>query len=451
MQNARSFTVKPYTTDFAASKVEFSYTIELEDSSVQEYRESLQFPATPEQWTQIPTSLLESLLQSISLALGTSYWKMHCAPQIIIEGFSLSYEQSVFWNTLYTKGLGEFFYKNKIDYRDLIQFPFVAAAPAPSTPFKRSDRSLVPLGGGKDSLVTVELMKKNNKEFDLYSLSTSEIQKNTSNIVGKPMQIVTRKIDLEMARLSKSGQVHNGHIPISSIYMFVGLLEATLCDYRYVIFSNESSSNIGNVEYLGHGVNHQWSKSKEFEMLARKYIADFITPDIQTFSLLRPLSELEIVHRFTEHPQYFNSFSSCNRNFVVTSEKPESIEHAYWCGECPKCAFVFACLTAFLPKDVVVKIVGKDMYADKELLSLYKELLGLEAFKPFECVGEPDEVRLAMYRAYQTQKYHDEPIMQMFEDRIMPTHMNDVEELEKTLLSVGDTSTIPDAFKNTLS
>jgi hypothetical protein len=214
-----------------------------------------------------------------------------------------------------------------------------------------------------------------------------------------------------------------------------------------VAFANERSAASGNVEYLGMQVNHQWSKSLACEMRFRDYIHTFVTPDITPFSLLRPFDEIEIVRRFTKYPEYFGKVSSCNRNFSIASPRPETSNRAYWCGECPKCAFVFSCLAAFLPKETVVGIVGKNLFADASLLPLYRELLGIEAFKPFECVGTADETTVAFHRASQSHAYDEDVVMKMFQSDVLPTISN-IAELEQRVFTRGDLSTIPAPFQS---
>ena len=76
---------------------------------------------------EIPTSisqgLLEKILHGLHLMLGISYYKMFCSKKIIVP-YLLTNEQADFWNTVYTKGLGEFFYRNQIDFHGLINFPY---------------------------------------------------------------------------------------------------------------------------------------------------------------------------------------------------------------------------------------------------------------------------------------------------------------------------------------
>lgn len=53
-------------------------------------------------------------------------------------------------------------------------------------------------------------------------------------------------------------------------------------------------------------------------------------------------------------------------------------------------------LSPFLQKEERVKIFGKDLFDDKELMVYLKELTGINPDKPFECVGTVDEVNASL-------------------------------------------------------
>lgn len=434
IQKATRFIFEGYARATASQAMVFSYVTELESGERLRHEERLLFPKTThEQWDAIPGPLLERLLQTLHLLLGVSYWKMHCAPQIEIHGYTLTRSQADFWNTIYTKGLGEFFFKNQIDYRGLVNFPFTEAGAPEAIVFPRAHRSLLPIGGGKDSIVSLEWMKEHNKPFVLFSLKSADVQRDLATKTGKEYLTVDRVLDPDMLTRTQNGEAYNGHLPISSVYAFVGVLVAALQDFDTIVFSNERSADIGNVEYLGQEINHQWSKSLEAEEMIKSYVHTYLTPSITPFSLLRNLYEIEIVRRFSLYPEYFHSFSSCNRNFATSAPTPERKGHAYWCGVCPKCAFVFACLAAFLPKATVIDIFGKNLFGDATLVPLYKSLLGIESFKPFECVGTPDEMKLALYRAHAKGEYASDVVMMLFADMVLPGIAN-IQTLEQELL-----------------
>ncbi len=378
----------------AISGFEFTYRVEAGEKEYT-FTDNLIIPG-PEvhyYWSKVPEQIQKSLLDSLHLMLGVQYWSMFATEKIEIESTELTALQASFWDTVYTKGLGEFFYVNQIDWRGLVKFPYTQTVGVSLEPYQRGSRSLLAFGGGKDSIVAAEMLKQKGEDFSLFSLGAAAVQVAAAEIVGKKLTTPRRRMDPMALSLLRDKEVYSGHIPYTAIYTFTGLLMAILFDFSRLVFANENSADEGSLEYLGMQVNHQWSKSSEFETLVKKYVADFVTKDVEVYSLLRPYSELEITKKFVDFRQYHHTFSSCNANFapgIKSSTAP------YWCGHCAKCAFVFTALAAYMPKDEVVSIVGKDMFADESLLPIFEQLAGLRDFKPFECVGTKEEMHLAV-------------------------------------------------------
>ncbi|QQG44830.1 MAG: hypothetical protein HYW86_02870 [Candidatus Roizmanbacteria bacterium] len=440
------FEFSSYELSYDRQIIKFHYKLGIKDKEPLEFIETITLPVPIAD--SIPKVLINSLLQNLHLMLGISYWKIFCQKNIRISSYSLTKEQAEFWNTVYTKGLGEFFYRNEINFKGLVNFPYSENANAVSINFERQNRSLVGLGGGKDSLVTIELLKEKYKRITAFILETQRpypLIQGLINNIGIDSLTIKRQLDPQLFEANKMGGAYNGHVPISAIYAFVGLLAAVVYDYRYVIVSNEKSANIGNVEYFGQIINHQWSKSEEFERLFQNYTKQFVTPNVYYFSLIRPLSEMKVTEIFSKYDKYFKIFSSCNNNFRVGITLGLSV-HQKWCGSCPKCAFVFSMMAAFLPKTKLVEIFGRNLFADQSLMNMYKDLLGIGDIKPFECVGTFEESKAAFYKAYLNKEYEKDAVMQMFEKEVLP-NINNPDELIKKVLSTGNSSMIPEEFK----
>jgi UDP-N-acetyl-alpha-D-muramoyl-L-alanyl-L-glutamate epimerase len=374
-----------------------------------DFTEKISFPPIE---NNIPEVVVKSLLDNLMLILGISYWKLYCPKEIIIESNFLNKEQAEFWNTVYTKGLGEFFYKNKIDFRDLLRFPFNENAKATSINFPRQDRILLGIGGGKDSIVVSEMLKAQKKDFDILT-GEEKIKQEVSIALGKNPIVFKRELDPKLFELNKEKEAYNGHIPVSAVYAFFGIMACIFYDYKTFMVGNEKSANYGNVEYLGEIVNHQWSKSEEFEKIFNEYLKKFITPSIEYFSPLRQMTELQVVEEFVKYPQYFNIFSSCNKNFKILKQV-QNDKSRRWCGECPKCLFVFICLAAFLPKIEVLNIFGKNLLEEKNLIPLFEELIGKKNFKPFECVGTQEEVKEAISKIFEKGEFNETILMKHY-------------------------------------
>lgn len=381
------------------------------------FTEELQFPTEIDAPTLevIPEAILNTITAALHLILGISYWKAYAARSIDTGSYQLSPDEAAFWTQLYTIGMGEFFYRNRLDYRDYLAFPSNPDCARQCYTHPRRPRALTGIGGGKDSVVAVELLKKADVEQAGLQVEQFGQASTTDELVaamGIPGFKIVRRMDEQLRSLPNA---YNGHIPISAVYAFIGVAAAILYDYKYVVVANEHSANEGNVDYLGSTINHQWSKTIGFERMFRSYVRRSLTPDVEYFSLLRPLSELKIVELFTRYPRYFKIFTSCNRNFRMTSR---SESRTKWCGSCPKCAFAFLLLAAHLDEKTVLEIFGKNLFADTALIPVYRELAGLAGHKPFDCVGTYDEARAALAMVHAKDSFVGTPVRALYEQEI---------------------------------
>lgn len=391
---ATAFVFRDCRFDARTGRATFRYRIEFRGRAPLDFTETLDLPVGER---PLPPAAVRRFLEPLHLILGISYFKLYCPPVIKLAK-PLAPEQAEFWNTVYRKGLGEFLYRNKLDPRKLAKFP-TSRRVRPAAPVRVAVReeALLGIGGGKDSIVAAELL--NGYPFATYAPFLLETQlpepiaREVAEAMGRPATIVRRTLDAKI--FEKQAGSYNGHIPISTVFALVGAFAAALTGRRYIIVGNERSSDEGNVIWRGLPVNHQWSKSAEFESLLQDYLRRFVTPDVVYFSLLRSFFELRIVSEFVKHPRWFKLFTSCNRNVRIHLDRPAT----RWCGECPKCAFGYLLLAAFLPKKRLVGIFGRDLLNDAALLSLYRDLLGYGKMKPFDCVGTFEEARAALHLA----------------------------------------------------
>ncbi|MEE4258523.1 MAG: UDP-N-acetylmuramoyl-L-alanine--D-glutamate ligase [Bacteroidales bacterium] len=322
-----------------------------------------------------------------------SYWKLTCSPTLIIEPHRLSDEQMNWWKKLYYHGLGEFFYLNGINPNkdDFVNIPSKGNVLQPLSNNLSGEKVIVPIGGGKDSIVTLKLLKGTDFQLIPMVLNPREASVRTIETAGFVMDtsiVVERTLDPLMLELNTRGFL-NGHTPFSALLAFVNVLAAVASGAKYVALSNENSANQSTVP--GSDINHQYSKSFEFERDFAFYSKKYVHPDLVYFSFLRPLNELQIGKLFSSFSEHFSGFRSCN----VGSKEDK------WCGKCPKCLFTFIILSPFVPGDQLYQIFGKDMLNDAELKPIFDELTGKSPVKPFECVGTPDEIKAALDRSYE--------------------------------------------------
>ncbi|MEK9155137.1 MAG: endonuclease domain-containing protein [Patescibacteria group bacterium] len=447
--DAKQFTFRSYTFDRATGAVTLTYAI-----ADEEFVERVVFPIPS---TGIPEGIDEALdraLFAMHLIAGVSYYKAKLPPEIVVESGSLTNDQAEFWNKLYTLGLGEFFYRNELDFRGYVKFP-VTETPSSSPlvrgrdsgsgdvppPYQGGARGgLVPIGGGKDSLVAIEMLDAANIPFDLVMFGNHARIRDVASEVGKPLLSIARTIDPKLIELNKAG-AWNGHVPITAYVGIASVITAMLHGRKDVIFANERSANSGNAEFEGVMINHQYSKSLEAERDLQSYLASFVSPDIRLFSVLRPLSELDIARRFAQNGKYFGVFSSCNKNYKQGGVPSVT----RWCGKCPKCAFVFVMLGAFIPRRRMVEMFGEDLLMRDDLLSMYKDLTGYGAMKPFECVGEFEEVIAAFALIHGRGEYDDSPIMRWFVNDVMNTR-RDIDALIDRVLAVSSEHAMPEEY-----
>jgi hypothetical protein len=357
---------------------------------------------------KLPESSLQNLAFHIGMIELISYWKLSCAPQVIIRPHKLTEAQLAFWKKLYYQGMGEFFYVNGItvsqeDYLHLISEGI--ALKAVEQDF--TDGVLVPVGGGKDSVVSLELLKGEERAIPLI-INPRPASSRCAAVAGfeeDQTAVVWRQLDPLMLELNQQGFL-NGHTPFSALLAFVSLLIAAETGCRHIALSNESSASEATVP--GTDINHQYSKSFDFEQDFRAYVTSYIHPQLNYFSLLRPLNELQIAERFSLHTAYHRVFKSCN-----VGSKTDS-----WCGQCPKCLFTWIVLSPFLGSKELEKIFGKPMEDDSTLIDVLESLAGQTAAKPFECVGTIDEVQAVLnwHRGKET-AFAGSPLLRLYFDR----------------------------------
>ena len=346
--------------------------------------------------------LMQDMIFSLGMVELISYWKIACPPTVTVEAGRLNQDQIDWWKDLYFNGLGEFFYVNGIKEADPNHFMDIQCAgqlKAPCTDqYKerheecgvetvgKGNGVLVPIGGGKDSAVTLELLRLAGKPVCAYIINPRGATIHTTEVAGLDAAHVIsakRTLDSNMLELNCQGYL-NGHTPFSALVAFSGIIAARMHGLTMVALSNESSANESTVQ--GSTVNHQYSKSFKFEEDFHYYQTTYLKGSAYYFSMLRPLSEFQIARFFAGQKQYHGIFRSCNAGSKTDS----------WCGHCPKCLFVYLILSPFLKSQEVRDIFGRNMLDDWDMKETLDQLIGIEEEKPFECVGSRDEINTAI-------------------------------------------------------
>ena len=314
---------------------------------------------------------------------------------------------------MYLHGLGEFAYRNGLDLHGRIRFPSDAAAAAPAPALGLRRHALVAIGGGKDSLVSIEALRAAGIDQTVAWIGGSQLIAACAARTELPTLNIQRQLAPELFEYNRQG-AYNGHIPVTAINSAILAFAAVVLDADHVVFSNERSASYGSlIEGTGE-VNHQWSKGWAFEQAFAAHLAREVAADLRYYSLLRPLSELAVARQFAKIDRYDAWFSSCNRNFHLLGERPTS----RWCGVCPKCHFVFLALAPFMPKPRLVGIFGRNLLDDAAQVPGYDALMEYRDHKPFECVGEARESRAAMAALAARPEWREDAVVARFRTEI---------------------------------
>jgi len=338
----------------------------------------------------LPNATIDRLVFHFGLALLVSYWKCACPPRIVIEAGALNVRQVAWWKRLYFHGLGEFFFLNgiaaELDSFVEIEAP-MAPAHGPEAVDVRPGSTLIPVGGGKDSAVTLELLRDRlgNAYFAINPIPAALNCLRLADPELSRLVTLTYRMEPKLLELNDAGYL-NGHTPFSALVAVGATLAAAAIGAEHIALSNEASANEGNATIGGVTVNHQYSKSLAFERDFRDYNERWLAPGLNYFSLLRPLSEIQVARAFADCSHYHPVFNSCNRGG----------RRDQWCGRCAKCLFTYVMLAPYLGIERLRLVFGEDLLNRIELREPLRALLNLDgAVKPFDCVGTPAEVRLA--------------------------------------------------------
>ena len=368
--------------------------------------EVIRFPHAPWPPEASRQAAFEQALRLLHLVAGVSYYKAGLSHEMRFAQQPPDPELARFLTELYVQGLAEFAYVNQVDVCSRISFP-ATGTPAIAHDLILPARALLAIGGGKDSLVGLRLLQQAGIEVQPVCVGQSTLIGDTVKAAGLPLLRIERTLAPELAEMNRAG-AWNGHVPVTAIHSAILLCASVLYGFAYVVFSNERSADEATLVLSdGTAVNHQYSKSSDFETGLRELIAAQISPDIEYFSILRPFSELEIVRRFCQLSEFHSVYSSCNRNFHLDGVRIEG----RWCLDCPKCRFAALSLALFLAPGQVVAIMGGDLLDRDDQADGFRALCGLGRDKPFECVGEAGESRAAVAALAASDDWRDHAVV----------------------------------------
>ncbi|WIN00757.1 hypothetical protein ACTOB_001891 [Actinoplanes oblitus] len=347
------------------------------------FTETITFPVAAR---EVPDAF-RRVLDLLHVVAGVSYYKVGAPPRVLAPE-PVAPAVAAWFTRIYTDGLAEYAYRNQLPHVLELTVETLGELP-PATPVEVTGRPLSAVGGGKDSIVTLEILRAAGLDPVPFSVNPNPVIENVNAASGLPALAARRRLDPRLFELNKAGAL-NGHIPVTAINSLIAIATAVWHGLGPVVMSNERSASDPNLIWNGHEVNHQWSKGVLAEGLLRDAVTAHTGLMDPYFSLLRTLSELHIAQLFAGHTAYDDVVTSCNKAFKLHDPT------ARWCGDCPKCRFVFLAMAPHMPRERLAHIFGHDLFADESQVQGFKELLGVDGHKPFECVGEAEECLVAL-------------------------------------------------------
>lgn len=395
------------------------------------------------------TPAIQNTLRALHIALGVSYYKAYIPPEII-HPYGMGSGEADFWNTVFEHGLGEFLYTNKLSADRLAHFQQQEGheQPAPSTEQLQAT-AMLGVGGGKDSIVAGELLKKLNTPTTGFVLATLTNRGQTQAVVekmGVDLSAVERRLDPQILQINAMPGAYNGHVPISLIFALVGCLLALQNSSMYVVVANEASASIPHVTTSDGSVNHQWSKSFAFETLFQAYVHEHISPQLQYVSLIRQLSSVAVAKLFAKFPDYFETFTSDNSLFKI---KPEQREHPRWSSDSPKSLSSYILLAPWMSDDDLLRAFGRDFLDKQDSEDMLLALLGAADNVVLDCVGTPAELVLSLSLLNQQNRAQDSQLMRTAKDRGLLL-AQDTDNTLATHLALSDEHALPPQLQQQL-
>lgn len=384
------FIFENFSFDQQTQTAHFSYSFE----DGRSFQETYVFTGTNGEYNH---AVLEKALRLAHFLIGTSYFKTFPSRGVVVRHGTLDEWQASFLNGVYQEGLSQYAYENGLHRNDLAHFEATGEVEG-AVPTYAGDGIVSLQSGGKDSLLTASFLNERRIKFASLYLSNGPSYPAFIEGVGDELIVIKRFIDKEALKRAAAEGAKNGHVPITYIVMAIALVQAVLTGKNTVLTSvghegEELHATVGDLS-----VSHQWSKTWHAEQQFGEYVRRYISPELRIGSPLRRYSELRIAELFAKKAwkSYGHDFSSCNRINYTQGNDNTTLR---WCGECSKCANSYLLFVPFVdPAELKSLFNGQDLFEKPLLEQTFKGLLGVDNVqKPFECIGEIEELRLAYH------------------------------------------------------
>lgn len=418
-----------YAFDPVTGVATFDYV--LDGPAPEQFTETITFPVADR---PVPDAF-HRVLDLLHVVAGVSYYKVG-APKRVIAPKPVPGKAADFFTAIYTHGMAEYAYRNQLAH--VLELTVeVPGETADAKPVDNSQgRPLSAVGGGKDSIVTLEILRAAGLDPVPFSVNPNQVIAAVDAASGLDALAARRRLDPRLFELNRAGAL-NGHIPVTAINSLIAIATAAWHGLGPVVMSNERSASDPNLVWNGHEINHQWSKGVAAEGLLRDAVVAHAGLTEPYFSLLRSLSELHIAQLFARHDAYDDVVTSCNKAFKLHDPT------ARWCGDCPKCRFVFLAMAPAMDRARLTRIFGHDLFADEAQVPGFLELLGIDAHKPFECVGEVEESLVAL-----SMLGDDAPVLVALRAAVPPSAW--AQASREAVLTPGGPTYVPEAYAKIL-
>lgn len=128
-------------------------------------------------WKDLSNGRIKNIAFSLGMVEAISYWKATCSKCFCVKCGKLRQEQVNWFKKLIYLGLGEFRYRNHIQVtqENFVQMISEGEIIEPEECFEELQDMMIPIGGGKDSNVTLELLKQINQKRFGFRINLEEV------------------------------------------------------------------------------------------------------------------------------------------------------------------------------------------------------------------------------------------------------------------------------------
>ena len=143
---------------------------------------------------------------------------------------------------------------------------------------------MVPVGGGKDSIVLIEALKQAGPppglEVRLVAINRQPAMQRTADVSGFKLASINRTLSPRLHELNAAGAL-NGHVPITAIVSLIVVAAGYVHGYDTTLVALERSADEATSLVDDVAVNHQWSKSTECELALRSALRESVSRSVE--------------------------------------------------------------------------------------------------------------------------------------------------------------------------